>query len=95
MVPCFKKRDGPAGGKRTVGNLEGVAFGNTEPTGAALLQRGAWGGKVWMAITVVIYEKPAAKRIEKGAAIRQIKRKIKIKIASSLVAGRTGFQTNQ
>lgn len=65
-------RDGPTGGKRTIiSSLENLALGTTEPTGAALLQRRDGGGKM-RAITLVIYEKPAAKRIEK-AAVRHIK----------------------
>lgn len=69
----FRERDGPTGGERTISSLEDAALGTTEPTGAALLQRGDWGGKMMMAFIRVVYEKPAAKRIEKGEAVSQIK----------------------
>lgn len=68
----FQERDGPAGGKRTISSPENVALGTTEPVGAVLLQRRDWGGKMKMAVTLVMYEKPAAKRIQ-GEAVSKIK----------------------
>lgn len=70
----LQKRDGPTRGKRTISSLENVAFRNSEPTGGALLRRGERRGKMRMA--VIVYEKPAAKRTEKAAAISQIKFKL-------------------
>lgn len=68
----FQERDGPAGGKRTISSPENVALGTTEPVQTALLQRRDWGGRMKMAVTLVMYEKPATKRIE-GEAVSKIK----------------------